>query len=99
VRIQTVGVGTAKGATVEVDGYQLGTALDETLLTTVAQTTGGAYHPAGDAAALADTTKSIDLRLTTKKEPVELTAPFAGGALLLLTLGGLLGVRWHGRIV
>jgi Ca-activated chloride channel family protein len=99
VRIQTVGVGTARGATVEVDGFQLGTALDESLLTTVAQTTGGAYHPAGDAAALNDTTKSIDLRLTTKKEPVELTAPFAGAALLLLMLGGLLGIRWHGRIV
>ena len=99
VRIQTVGVGTAEGATVEVDGYQLGTALDEALLTTVAQTTGGAYHQAGDADALADTTKSIDLRLTTKKEPVELTAPFAGAALLLLLLGGLLGLRWHGRIV
>ncbi|MGX6608063.1 VWA domain-containing protein [Micromonosporaceae bacterium Da 78-11] len=99
VRIQTVGVGTAEGATVEVDGYQLGTALDETLLTTVAQTTGGAYHQAGDAEALADTTDAIDLRLTTKKEPVELTAPFAGFALLLLLLGGLLGTRWHGRIV
>ena len=99
VRIQTLGVGTAKGATVEVDGFQLGTALDERLLTTVAQTTGGAYHPAGDAAALADTTKAIDLRLTAKKEPLELTAPFAGAALLLLLLGALLGTRWHGRIV
>jgi Ca-activated chloride channel family protein len=99
VRIQTVGIGTAKGATVEVDGFQLGTALDETLLTTVAQVTGGAYQQAGDAAALTDSTRSIDLRLTTEKEPVELTAPFAAAALLLLTLGGLLGVRWHGRII
>jgi Ca-activated chloride channel family protein len=99
VRIQTVGVGTAKGATVKVDGFQLGTQLDETLLTTVAQTTGGAYQQAGDASTLAATTKSIDLRLTTKKEPVELTAPFAGAALLLLLLGALLGTRWHGRIV
>jgi Ca-activated chloride channel family protein len=99
VRIQTVGVGTAAGATVKVDGYQLGTALDQTLLTAVAQTTGGAYHQAGDADALATSTKSIDLRLTTKKAPVELTAPFAGAALLLLALGALLGVRWHGRIV
>lgn len=99
VRVQTVGIGTTRGATVEVDGYQLGTALDETLLTTVAQTTGGAYHKAADAATLAGVTKSIDLRLTTKKEPVELTAPFAGAALLLLTLGALLSTRWHGRIV
>jgi Ca-activated chloride channel family protein len=99
VRIQTVGVGTLKGATVEVDGYQLGTQLDETLLTTVANTTGGAYHRAGDADTLADTTRSINLRLTTRKEPVELTAPVAGAALLLLMLGALLGLRWHGRIV
>jgi Ca-activated chloride channel homolog len=99
VRIQTVGIGTARGATVEVDGYQLSTALDERTLTAVAQTTGGAYHAAGDAATLDDTTKAIDLRLTTKKEPVELTAPFAAAALLLLVLGALLGTRWHGRIV
>jgi Ca-activated chloride channel family protein len=99
VRIQTVGVGTVKGGTVKVDGFQLGTQLDETLLTTVAQTTGGAYQAAGDADTLAATTKSINLRLTTKKEPVELTAPFAGAALLLLLLGALLGTRWHGRIV
>lgn len=99
VRIQTVGVGTAEGATVEVDGYQLGTALDETLLVTVAQTTGGAYHPAGDAAALAGTTAAIDLRLTTRREPVELTALFAGAALVLLALGALAGLRRHGRML
>jgi Ca-activated chloride channel family protein len=99
VRVQTVGIGTSRGATVEVDGFQLATALDETLLTTVAQTTGGTYHRAADATTLTDVTKSIDLRLTTKKEPVELTAPFAGAALVLLTLGALLSTRWHGRIV
>jgi len=99
VRIQTVGVGTPQGATVQVDGYQLGTALDASELTTVAQTSGGAYHPAVDAGAVDAVTKSIDLRLTTKTEPVELTGPFAGAALVFLTLGGLLGTRWHGRIV
>jgi Ca-activated chloride channel family protein len=99
VRIQTVGVGTAKGATVTVDGYQLGTSLDAALLTSVATVTGGAYHAAGDAGALNSTTKSISLRLTTKKKPVELTAPFAGAALLLLLAGALLSTRWHGRIV
>jgi Ca-activated chloride channel family protein len=99
VRIQTIGVGTAKGATVQVDGYQLGTALDASQLTTVAKTSGGTYHAAGDAGAVDSITKSIDLRLTTKKEAVELTGPFAGAALVFLTLGGLLGTRWHGRIV
>ncbi|WP_061291055.1 VWA domain-containing protein [Herbidospora cretacea] len=99
VRVQTVGVGTERGSTVEVDGFRLATALDAGLLTSVAQITGGQYHEATDAQGLAATTDAIDLRLTMKKEPLELTAPFAGAALLLLTLGGLLGTRWHGRIV
>ncbi|MBG0560406.1 VWA domain-containing protein [Actinoplanes aureus] len=99
VRIQTVGVGTAQGGTVEVDGFQLGTALDEKTLTAIAQISGGSYQPAGDADSLNAATKSIDLRLTTESEPIELTGPFAAAALLLLTLGGLLSTRWHGRIV
>jgi Ca-activated chloride channel homolog len=99
VRIQTVGVGTARGATVEVDGYQLGTALDEALLTTVARTSGGAYHPAGDAGTLSATTRAIDLRLTTEKEPLELTGLAAAAGLALLAAGALLATRRHGRIV
>jgi Ca-activated chloride channel family protein len=99
VHIHTVGVGTPAGATVEVDGYQLAAALDEQALTTIATTTGGKYHRAGDADSLDKATSSIDLRLTRKKQPVELTALFAGGALLLLAAGAVLMTRWHGRIV
>jgi Ca-activated chloride channel family protein len=99
VRIETVGVGTPQGTTIEVDGYQLSTALDEDQLTAIAQATGGAYHRAGDAASIKDTTRSIDLRVTARREPVELTALFAGAALLLLMVGGLLMIRWYGRIV
>jgi Ca-activated chloride channel family protein len=99
VRIQTVGVGTTKGATVEVDGYQMATALDEAQLRSIAETTGGAYHRAPDADALTDTTRSIELRLTSKKESLELTAPVAGAGLLLLVAGALVMIRWHGRIV
>jgi len=99
VRIETVGIGTVEGATMEVDGFQVATALDEELLTTIASLTGGTYHPAGDAATLNDIHKSIDLRITTQPENVELTAFFAGAALLFLTIGGLLMIRWHGRIV
>lgn len=99
IRIQTVGVGTTEGATVKVDGYQLATALDEQALTTIATATGGAYHQAQDADSLTTATRSIDLRLTTKKEPLELTAPFAGVALFLLAAGAMLMASWHGRIV
>jgi Ca-activated chloride channel family protein len=99
VRIETVGIGTASGATVEVDGFQLATALDEALLESIAETTGGSYRRAGDAESLNDTTRSIDLRVSAHEETVELTAALAAAALLLLTVGGLLMIRWHGRIV
>ncbi|MFC7479897.1 VWA domain-containing protein [Luedemannella flava] len=48
VHIHTIGVGTVAGATIEVDGFQVATALDEGLLTQIAQTTTGTYHRAGD---------------------------------------------------
>ncbi|GAA1376836.1 VWA domain-containing protein [Catellatospora chokoriensis] len=99
VRLETVGIGTPTGTTVEVEGFQVATALDEQLLTDLSAVTGGTYHPARDAAALDDIHRSIDLRITTEPEHIELTALFAGSALLLLTLGGLLMIRWYGRIV
>ena len=49
VHIDTVGVGTSGGTTVDVDGYRLVTALDEELLIEVADVTGGSYHPLADA--------------------------------------------------
>ena len=66
VHIQTVGVGTTAGTTVEVDGYRVRTALDEATLTALAETTGGSYHPASDAAELDRIASTIDLRLTTQ---------------------------------
>lgn len=99
VRIQTVGIGTARGDTIEIDGYQVATALNEELLTNIAETTGGTYRQARDAASLNEVTESIDLRLSTREQQVELTAVLAATALLLLTIGGLLMTRWHGRIV
>ncbi len=99
VKIETVGIGTPEGTTVDVDGYQVATALNEDLLTTIATTTGGSYHTAQDAAALNQIYRSIDLRLSTKPQPIELTAFFAAAGLLLLTLGALLMIRWHGRII
>lgn len=99
VRIETVGIGTTRGTTMEVDGYQVTTALDQDLLTNLAATTGGTYHPAQDASAVNQIYRSIDLRITTQPESVELTGLLTGLALLVLTAGGLLMIRWHGRIV
>jgi Ca-activated chloride channel family protein len=99
VHIDTVGVGTAAGTTVEVDGYHLFTALDQATLTSIAQATGGAYHPASDASQLNAIASSINLRLTVTREPLPLAGAFIGLALALLAAGALLTVARTGRVV
>ena len=99
VHIEAVGVGTADGATVEIDGYQLHTALDTKQLTAIAEATGGDYRAAPDAEQLDDVASTIDLRLTVAKQDVPLAGGFIAMALVLLALGALLtGVR-TGRLL
>jgi Ca-activated chloride channel family protein len=99
VHIEAVGVGTVAGANVKIEGFQLHTALDAEQLTTIAQNTGGTYHPASDTAQLDDVASTIDLRLTVAKQDVPLAGGFIGLALALLAVGALLtGVR-TGRLV
>ncbi|MBB5783054.1 VWA domain-containing protein [Nonomuraea jabiensis] len=99
VHIHTVGVGTTAGATVQVDGYRLQTSLDEDTLTSIAQTTGGAYHPASDTARLDGIADTIDLRLTVSDEPLPLAGALIGLALALLTAGAALTVLRSGRVI
>ena len=99
VHIETVGVGTAAGTTVEIEGYRLHTALDAAQLTAIAQTTGGNYHPASDAEELDGVASTIDLRLTVAKQDVPLAGGFIAGALALLAVGALLTAVRTGRFV
>lgn len=99
VRIETVGIGTERGTTIEVDGFELATALNADVLTMIADATGGSYHAAGDAESLRAATRSIDLRITLQDKIVELTAVFAIAGIVLLVIGALLSIRWYGRVV
>ena len=99
VHIDTIGVGTATGTTVKVDGYQVHTALSEPALTTVAQITGGNYHPASDAAEINGVASTIDLRLKVANEQVPLAGAFIAAALLLLAVGAMMTVARTGRLV
>jgi Ca-activated chloride channel family protein len=99
VHIDTVGVGTAAGATVDVDGYHLFTALDPAALESIARATGGAYHPAEDVSELNGIASSIDLRLTVTHQPLPLAGAFIALALALLVAGAVLTVLRTGRVV
>ncbi|MEV4838688.1 VWA domain-containing protein [Nonomuraea sp. NPDC049486] len=99
VQVHTVGIGTAAGATVKVDGFHLQSSLEEDTLTAIARTTGGAYHPASDAARLDGVADTIDLRLTVSDEPLPLAGGLIGLALALLTAGAALTVLRSGRVI
>jgi Ca-activated chloride channel homolog len=99
VHIEAVGIGTADGTTVEIDGYQLHTALHTEQLTAIAQATGGTYHRASETEELNDIASTIDLRLTVAKQDVALAGGFIAAALALLAAGALLTAARTGRLV
>ena len=92
VHVETVGVGTTGGATVEVDGYRIQTALDEDTLTAIAATTAGSYRPASDTSELDRIASTINLRLTTHHEALPLAGAFTALAIALLAIGAMLTV-------
>jgi Ca-activated chloride channel family protein len=48
VRIYTIGIGSAAGIPLEVNGFTVHTRLDEAMLQQISQVTGGAYYNAGN---------------------------------------------------
>lgn len=99
VHIETVGIGTTAGTTVDADGYSVHTALDEDKLTEIADTTGGSYHSSSDVSDLDDVADSIDRRLTVATKPLALAGAFAGVATVLLALGAGLNLLRTGRLI
>jgi Ca-activated chloride channel family protein len=99
VRIFPIGIGSPNGAVVDIDGFQVATALDANLLRGVAKRSGGAYFSAGDASALRKVYDSIDLHLTVAGRKTEITALFAGAGLLLFLAAAALSMRWYGRVI
>lgn len=99
VPVHAIGIGTEQGTVIEVEGFNIATALDEDLLKEIGRVTDGTYNHAADAAALAKVYDSIDLEFTTTKKPREVTALFAAGGGLLLALGALLSMSWFGRVI
>ena len=99
VHVYPIGIGSAAGTVVDVDGFSVATALDEELLTSIASVTDGAYFHADDATSLADIYNKIDLQLTSETEKTEVTGVVTGISALLLIVGGALSLLWFGRLV
>jgi len=98
VRIDTIGLGTTTGMDLEVEGFRIHTALDEATLQTISDLTEGTYYPAATPDELDGIYDDVGARLVVRAEPFEMTSLFAGIGFGLLVAGGLLSLRWFGRI-
>lgn len=98
VRIYTVGLGSAAGTTVDLNGFQVFTQLDQATLQQISQVTGGAYYGATDTQQLLSIYNNIDTGLVLQPQLTEITSLFAGAGLLLLIAGALTSLYWLGRL-
>jgi len=98
VRIFTVGIGSAEGTTLEVEGFKVHSRLDEAMLRQISEITDGAYYAADDPDELSAIYAGIDTRFVTRAEKMEVTSLVAGAGLLILLVGGIASLVWLGRM-
>jgi Ca-activated chloride channel family protein len=98
VRIYTVGIGSAAGVNLHVNGFTVHTKLDEATLQQIAQITGGTYYNADSKEALLKIYDNLDPQLVIKPEKTEVTSIFAGASALVLVIAGLFSLLWFSRL-
>jgi len=98
VRIHTVGIGTAAGALLHIDGFTVHTQLDEAMLQQISQLTEGVYYNAENEQDLHTIYDNLDPQLVIKPEKMEVTSIFAGAGLLVLLIGGTFSFLWFSRL-
>lgn len=98
VRIYSIGVGTATGADLNIDGFMVHTQLDEGMLQQISQITNGTYYNAQSEQDLDKIYNNIRPQLVVKPEKMEVTSLFAGASILVLLIGGVFSLRWFSRL-
>jgi Ca-activated chloride channel family protein len=98
IRIFTVGLGTAAGTTLEVEGFRVHSQLDEAALRQIAEISDGTYYAASEPDQLTGIYDDIETRFVIRPEATEITSFMAGAGLGLLLLGGLGSLLWLGRM-
>jgi Ca-activated chloride channel family protein len=98
VRIYTIGIGSAAGTLLHVNGFTVQTQLDEAMLKQISQITGGEYYTAENEADLQTIYENLDPQLVVKPEKMEVTSLFAGASVFIMLVGGMFSLLWFSRL-
>jgi Ca-activated chloride channel family protein len=98
VRIYTVGLGSAQGTTLHVNGFTVFTQLNEPMLQQIAQITDGVYQHAENEQDLRTIYENLNPQLVIKPEKMEITSVLAGASILVLLVGGVFSLLWFSRL-
>ncbi len=98
VRVYSVGIGSAEGAILNVEGFSVRSRLDEATLQQIAQLTGGEYFNATDEEELRAIYQTINPQLVVRPQTMEITSLLAGAGLLTLLIGSAFSFMWLGRL-
>jgi Ca-activated chloride channel family protein len=98
IRIYTIGLGSAQGAIVRLQGRAVRTALDETTLKRIAELTEGEYFNANTEADLTKVYENLTTQLVIRNEKTELTAYATAAAAALAVMAGAFSLLWFNRL-
>jgi Ca-activated chloride channel homolog len=98
VRIYTVGIGSAAGTNLHINGITVHTQLDEAMLKQISQITDGVYYNAENEQDLRAIYDHLDPQLMVKPEKTEVTSILAGVSILVLLIGGVFSLLRFSRL-
>jgi Ca-activated chloride channel homolog len=98
VRVYTIGLGSAQGAIVRLQGRAVRTALDEATLKKIAELTDAQYFNANTEADLRTVYENLTTQLVIRNEKTELTAYATLAAAILAVFAGMFSLLWFNRL-
>jgi Ca-activated chloride channel family protein len=98
VRVFTIGVGTAEGTILRIQGRAVRTRIDEATLKRMADMTDGAYYNATNENDLRSIYDNLGSQTVFRTEKTEITYLFTAGALVVSVLAGVLSLFWFNRL-
>jgi len=98
IRVYTVGVGSAQGTILRLQGRQIRTRLDEATLKQIAELTEAEYFNASSSADLREVYERLSTQLVLREQKTEVTSYLTAIAAVLSILAGAFSLLWFNRL-